>query len=89
MMSPLREDTEEVPIDGIPKYNDVRMDSGDKGHDLVGIYHPTGGQATVAIETRLSLSRLAPKSVWERFNIEGRVFLVTGGSQGLGLAMAI
>ena len=88
-MSPLRQETQEVLTNGMDNSNDPQKDSGEKERDSIGTYHPTGVQGTIAIETKPSASKPAPRTVQEQFNIEGKVFMVTGGGQGLGLAMAV
>ena len=88
-MSPLIEESSGLQADGKYESTDAKEDGTAEENGSIGIYQPTGVQGSVAIATKPSKSKPAPKRVDEQLNIEGKVFLVTGGGQGLGLAMAV
>ena len=88
-MSPLIEENNGLQASGVYESTDAKEDETAEENGSIGIYQPTGVQGSVAISTKPSQSKPAPKRVDEQLNIEGKVFLVTGGGQGLGLAMAV
>ena len=88
-MSPLIEENSGLQADESCESTDAKEDRTAEENGSVGTYQPTGVQGTVPIATKPSQSKPAPKRVEEQLNIEGKVFLVTGGGQGLGLAMAV
>ena len=88
-MSPSVEENSGLQANGNYKSTDANEDAVAEENGSVGTYRPTGVQGSVAIATKPSESKPAPKRVDEQLNIEGKVFLVTGGGQGLGLAMAV
>ena len=88
-MSPLAEESSGLQADGTYKSTDAKEDGTAQENGSIGTYQPTGVQGSVAIATKKSKSKPTPKRVDEQLNIEGKVFLVTGGGQGLGLAMAV
>ena len=88
-MSPLVEENSGLQANGSYESTDATQDGAAEENGSVGTYQPTGVQGSVAIATKPSESKPAPKRLDEQLNIEGKVFLVTGGGQGLGLAMAV
>ena len=88
-MSPLIEENSGLQANGNYESTAANEDGIAEENGSVGIYQPTGVQGSVAIATKPSESKPAPKRLDEQLNIEGKVFLVTGGGQGLGLAMAV
>ena len=88
-MSPLIEENSGLQANGSYESTDANEDGTAEENGSIGTYRPTGVQGSVAIATKPSQSKPAPKRVDEQLNIEGKVFLVTGGGQGLGLAMAV
>ena len=88
-MSPLIEENSGLQTNGSYESTDAKEDRTAEENGSIGTYQPTGVQGFVAISTKPSQSKPAPKRVDEQLNIEGKVFLVTGGGQGLGLAMAV
>ena len=88
-MSPLVEESSRLQANGSYESTDAKEDGTAEENGSIGTYQPTGVQGSVTISTKPSTSKPAPKRVHEQLNIEGKVFLVTGGGQGLGLAIAV
>lgn len=82
-MSPSVEKTVNAQADGTSKScnNDLFRQG--------GFCPPDGQLGSVATENNFSEFTLAPQNVQQQSSIKGKAFLVTGGGQGHGLAIAV
>ena len=82
-MPPSIENISHAQVDGdyVPHEKDI--------FDQAEVHRPDSTQREIVDGSHPAESKKAPKTVQQQFDIDGRVYLVTGGGQGLGLSMAV